>query len=109
MLFVPKRYKENTIRVNPQLGCGIEYLNRSGSCTSTLMLRIVGDDKNGSQCLGAYLGQPVPGRYKYGVLALQVVRVSNLDIKILSLVLVSINGLWICIWIYWQFPVRNYK
>jgi hypothetical protein len=43
-----------------------------------LALRVVGDDRKGTQCLGAKLGYPVPGRYKYRDLALQVGRVSNL-------------------------------
>jgi hypothetical protein len=48
-----------------------------GLNTSTVALRVVGDEK-GTQCLAVQPGHPVPGGYKYGDLALQVVRVSNL-------------------------------
>jgi hypothetical protein len=42
------------------------------------ILYCVGGDEKGTQCPGVYLGHPVPGGYKYGVLALQVGGVSNL-------------------------------
>jgi hypothetical protein len=48
----------------------------AGSNTSTVALRIVRGDKDGIQCLGVYLGHPVPGGYKYGDRALQVGGVS---------------------------------
>jgi hypothetical protein len=48
------------------------------SNTSTVALRTVGSDENGAQYLGVKLGHPVPGRDKYGDLALQVGGVSNL-------------------------------
>jgi hypothetical protein len=44
----------------------------TGSNTSTVALRAVGGGGKGTQCLGVYLGQPVPGGYKYGDLALQL-------------------------------------
>jgi hypothetical protein len=50
----------------------------AGSNTSTLTLRVVGGEEKGTQCLGISLGHPVPGRYKYEDLAIQVVGVSNL-------------------------------
>jgi hypothetical protein len=50
----------------------------AGSNTSTVELRVGGGDESGTQCLGVYLGYPVPGGYKYGDLALQVGIVSNL-------------------------------
>jgi hypothetical protein len=46
----------------------------TGSNISTIVLRVVGGDEKGTQCLG----HPVPGRYKYRDLALQVGEVSNL-------------------------------
>jgi hypothetical protein len=49
-----------------------------GSNTSTVALRLVGGDKNGTQCLGVQLGHPVPEGYKYGDLALQVAGLSNM-------------------------------
>jgi hypothetical protein len=49
-----------------------------GSNTSTASLRVVGGDEKGTQCLGAQPGHPVPGRYKYVDLVLQVGGVSNL-------------------------------
>jgi hypothetical protein len=53
--------------------------NRNGVfCGSTVALRVVGGDVKGTQSLGAYLGHPVPGGYKYGDLALHVGGVSNL-------------------------------
>jgi hypothetical protein len=45
--------------------------------TSTETLRVVRGDEKGTQCPGVYLGDPVPGEYKYGNLALQVGGVSN--------------------------------
>jgi hypothetical protein len=50
----------------------------AGSNTSTVALRDVGGDEKGTQCLGTYLGHPVPGGYKYGDLVLQVGGVSKL-------------------------------
>jgi hypothetical protein len=44
----------------------------AGSNTSTVTLQVVGDDEKGTQCLGIKLGNHVPGRYKYGDLALLV-------------------------------------
>jgi hypothetical protein len=44
----------------------------AGSNTSTIALRVIGGDETGTQC------NPVPGRYKYGDLALEVGGVSNL-------------------------------
>jgi hypothetical protein len=49
----------------------------AGSNTTTVALRVVKGDEKGSQCLGIWLGHPVPGGYKYGDLALQVGGVSN--------------------------------
>jgi hypothetical protein len=46
---------------------------RAGYNTSTVALRVVRGDGNGTQCPGEYLGQDLyPGGYKYGDLALQV-------------------------------------
>jgi hypothetical protein len=70
MLFVQRRYKEDTIRVTPSV--------EAGQNTSTVSLRIEGGDEKRSQCLDVCLVQSVPGAYKYLVLALQVVGVSNL-------------------------------
>jgi hypothetical protein len=42
----------------------------AGSNTSTLALRDVRGDEEGSQCLGVYPGHPIPGGYKYRDLAL---------------------------------------
>jgi hypothetical protein len=39
---------------------------------STVPLRDVRGDGKETQCLGLYLGHPVPGGYRYGDLALQV-------------------------------------
>jgi hypothetical protein len=50
---------------------------QAGWNTSTVALRIVRGDGKGTQCSGVYLGHPVPGGYKYGVLALQVGGVSD--------------------------------
>jgi hypothetical protein len=50
----------------------------AGSNTSTVTLRVVGGDEEGTPCLGVQLGHHVPGGYKYGDLALQVGGVSNL-------------------------------
>jgi hypothetical protein len=49
-----------------------------GFDTSTTALRVLEADEKGTQCLGVQRGQPVPGGYKYGDLALQVGEVSNL-------------------------------
>jgi hypothetical protein len=49
-----------------------------GSNISTVALRVVGGDEDGTQCLGVQLGQPVPGEDKYRDLVLEVVAVSNL-------------------------------
>jgi hypothetical protein len=49
----------------------------AGSNNSTVALRVVGGNKNGTQCLGVYPDHPVPGGYKYGDLDLQVGGVSN--------------------------------
>jgi hypothetical protein len=49
-----------------------------GSNTYIIALQIVESDEKGTRCLGVYLGHLVPGRYKYGDLALHVGRVSNL-------------------------------
>jgi hypothetical protein len=46
-----------------------------------LALRVVRGDGNGTQCPGVYLGQPVPGGYKYGDLVLQVCGVSDETVK----------------------------
>jgi hypothetical protein len=43
-----------------------------GISTSTVALRVVKREGNGTQCPGVYLGHPVPGGYKYGDLALLV-------------------------------------
>jgi hypothetical protein len=40
-------------------------------------LRVVRGDEEGTQCSGVYLDHPVPGGYKYGDLALQIVGVSG--------------------------------
>jgi hypothetical protein len=50
----------------------------AGLNTSTVALRVVGDDEKGTQCWGVYLGHPVTGGHKYGDLALQVGGASNL-------------------------------
>jgi hypothetical protein len=50
----------------------------AGSNTSTVALLVIGGDEKETQCLGVYLGHPVPGGYKYGDPALQVDGVSNL-------------------------------
>jgi hypothetical protein len=50
----------------------------AGSNTSTVALRVVGDDEKRTQCLGVELDHPVPGGYKYGDLVLQAGGVSNL-------------------------------
>jgi hypothetical protein len=50
----------------------------AGPNTSTVALRIVGGDQEGTQCLGLKLGHPVPEEYKYEDLALQVGGVYNL-------------------------------
>jgi hypothetical protein len=42
------------------------------SNTSIIALLVVGGDKNRTQCLGIYMGHPLPVRYKYGNLAHQV-------------------------------------
>jgi hypothetical protein len=49
----------------------INYRVEAGLKTSTVALRVRGEDKR-TQCLGVYLGHPVPGIYKYRDLALQV-------------------------------------
>jgi hypothetical protein len=49
-----------------------------GSNTSTVALRVIGGDEKGTQCMGVYLGHPVPGGYKYGDLALYIEGVSKL-------------------------------
>jgi hypothetical protein len=41
----------------------------AGSNTSTVALQVLGGDEKGTQCLGVYLGHPVPGVYIYGDLA----------------------------------------
>jgi hypothetical protein len=69
---VPRCYKQGT-RLEFSQGSvetGIEYLH--------VALRVVGGDEKGTHCLGVYLGHPVAGEYKYGDLALQVGRISNL-------------------------------
>jgi hypothetical protein len=43
-----------------------------------MALQVVKDDGKGTQCMGVYLGHPVPGRYKYGDLVLQVGGVSRI-------------------------------
>jgi hypothetical protein len=50
----------------------------AGSKTSTVALLVVGGGEKGTQCLGVYLGDPVPVVYKYGGLALLVGGVTNL-------------------------------
>jgi hypothetical protein len=50
----------------------------AGYNTFTVALRVVRGDGKGTQCLGVYLGHPVPGGYKYGELALQVRGVSRI-------------------------------
>jgi hypothetical protein len=40
--------------------------------TSTVALRIVQDDENGTRCLGVYLGHPATGEHKYRNRVLQV-------------------------------------
>jgi hypothetical protein len=65
MLFVPRRYKGTPSATTLSV--------EAGSNTPTVALWVTGDNEKCSQCLGLYLGQPVPGGYKYGVLALQVV------------------------------------
>jgi hypothetical protein len=50
----------------------------AGTKSTTIALRVVGDDENGTQYLGVNLSHPDPGRYKYSHLALQVGRVWNL-------------------------------
>jgi hypothetical protein len=50
----------------------------ASSNTSTVTLRVVGGDENGTQFLGVQLGHTVPGGHKYGDLALQAGAVSNL-------------------------------
>jgi hypothetical protein len=50
----------------------------AGSNTSTVALRVVKGDEKGIQSLGVWLGNPIPGGYEYGNLALQVGGVSNL-------------------------------
>jgi hypothetical protein len=40
-----------------------------GSNTTTVTLRVVKGEEKGTQCLGIWLGHPVPGGYKYGDLA----------------------------------------
>jgi hypothetical protein len=50
----------------------------AGTNTSTVALRVVGGDEKGTQYLVVELGHPVPGGYKYGNIALQVEKVSNL-------------------------------
>jgi hypothetical protein len=42
------------------------------SNTSTVALRVVGDEGKVTQYLGLQPGHPVPGGYKYGDLAIQV-------------------------------------
>jgi hypothetical protein len=59
------------------LTCGNSRMETNSS-TSTVALRVVGGDENETQGLGVQLGHPVPGGCKYGDLALQVGRVSNL-------------------------------
>jgi hypothetical protein len=41
-------------------------------------MRVVRGDGKGTQCLGVYLGHPVPGGYKYEDLVLQVGGVSKI-------------------------------
>jgi hypothetical protein len=43
----------------------------------TVALRVVGGNKKGNQCLGVYLGHPVPGGYKFRDLVPQGGGVSN--------------------------------
>jgi hypothetical protein len=45
----------------------------AGSNISIVALQVVGGDEKETQCLGIYLGHPVPGEYKYGVLAVPTV------------------------------------
>jgi hypothetical protein len=52
--------------------CDVLGLVLIGSYTSTVDLKVVGGDDTGTQCPGVYPGYPVPGRYKYGGLPLQV-------------------------------------
>jgi hypothetical protein len=49
----------------------VSFCAEAGQNT-TVALRVVRGDRKGTQCPGAYLGHSVPGRYKYGDLALQV-------------------------------------
>jgi hypothetical protein len=51
-----------------------------GSNTATVALRVVEGDEKGTQFLRVYPGYPIPGGYKYGDLALQVGRLSNLRV-----------------------------
>jgi hypothetical protein len=44
----------------------------AGWNNSTVVLRVVGGDEKGTQCLGVYPGHTLPGGYKHGDLALQV-------------------------------------
>jgi hypothetical protein len=60
---------------------GVQPYVEAGSNTSTVALRVVGSDEKGTQCLGIKLGQPVPGGYTYGDLALQIGGVSNVTVK----------------------------
>jgi hypothetical protein len=50
----------------------VNYCFKSRVEAGSNTLRVVAGDENGTQCLGVYLGHPVPGEYKYGDLALQV-------------------------------------
>jgi hypothetical protein len=53
-------------------------LVEAASNTSTVVLRVVGGNEKGIQCLGVQWGQSVPRRYKYEDLTLQVGGFSNL-------------------------------
>jgi hypothetical protein len=62
------------------VGTFVSYDSRveAGRNISTVALRVVRGDGKGTQCPGVYLGHPVPWRYKYGDLALQVGAVSRI-------------------------------
>jgi hypothetical protein len=68
----------NTLENTEPFNTGLYSRVEAGSNTSTVALQVVGGDEKGTKCLGVKLGYPVPGGYKYGDLALQVGRVSNL-------------------------------
>jgi hypothetical protein len=67
--------------VGRNITLNLTFDSGGGSNTSTVVLRVVRGDKNGTQCPEGIIGPPCSWGHKYGDLALQVGEVSNLKKK----------------------------